>query len=775
MLLAISFCAGFGFMKYSRLCILVCAVLFCAVSIGSADGDPDEVVTLNFPENVELKVLADYVGKRLDINILYDEQINNKKVTLKAPKQIPVDSLMGLLESALKLKGLALIDAEQPGWKKIVQVRNLAEIAAPPPEDGGAPIAEDVGATVAVTRVFELAFASPQRVDQLIKPYLTPSGGNSFQVPEHRMLIVTDFATNMRRIERLITVIDREPQEAATKFIPAKNMTAQELAQQVSQVLTARAKAQGGAVQGGSGRAGLDVLHNERTNQVILIGPPEAVEQASKLVTSLDVGLGLETRMYTFTSASPERVDRLIKQLIGEVDAKRLYKSAIDKESNTLIVTTTDAIHTRVVSMKDDFDKVVAVESSPIRFYSLKNAVAADVLETIRSIDGDQGLRGLSVSGSGDGARQRDLLKVPGTSGPNTPSTPGATPREGEGLPRPPGYRPSETNNGSDSPSAAPQPIASRGPVVTDDARVMADTETNSIIVVGPPDAQRIYAQLIERLDKRRPQVLLEVTVATLDTSGGYSFGIDVARSQDVADGKLITVGSFGVSDVDGDTGRLTLTPGLGFNGALISADIADIIVRALQTNSRAKVVSAPKILVNDHATGTLTSVSEAPFTSVNASDTVATTSFAGFASAGTTINMTPHIAEGDHLQLEYTIDLSSFTGDGSETVPPPRQTNAISSNVTIPDGSTIIVGGLTRKDLSNSRSTIPLIGDIPLLGDLIGSTTKSETESTLFVFIRPVILRDDRFRDLKFYSTRDVKRAELPDDLPSSQPLLIE
>jgi len=102
-------------------------------------------VALNFPEPIELRVLADYVGERLGVNILYDEQINNKRVTLRAPERVPVASLMGLLESALKLKGLALVDADQPGWKKIVAVRNVSEIAAAVAADGQA-LAEAAGA-----------------------------------------------------------------------------------------------------------------------------------------------------------------------------------------------------------------------------------------------------------------------------------------------------------------------------------------------------------------------------------------------------------------------------------------------------------------------------------------------------------------------------------------------------------------------------------------------------------------------------------------------------
>jgi general secretion pathway protein D len=151
----------------------------------------------------------------------------------------------------------------------------------------------------------------------------------------------------------------------------------------------------------------------------------------------------------------------------------------------------------------------------------------------------------------------------------------------------------------------------------------------------------------------------------------------------------------------------------------------------------------------------------------------VSTTSFAGYASAGTTVAVTPHISEGDYLRLDYSLTLNSFTGtSASAGVPPPRQTNSIDSKVVVPDGHTVIVGGLKRQDLSDTASKIPFLGDIPGLGLLFSNVTKRTTESSLFVFIRPVILRDDQFKDLKYLSEIDSQSAELPSHLPTSRPM---
>lgn len=120
---------------------------------------------------------------------------------------------------------------------------------------------------------------------------------------------------------------------------------------------------------------------------------------------------------------------------------------------------------------------------------------------------------------------------------------------------------------------------------------------------------------------------------------------------------------------------------------------------------------------------------------------------------------------------------LNSFGESSSDTgdLPPPRQTNEIDSEITIPNGCAVIVGGLTRADLSDTASMVPWLGELPFLGQLFGLHSRADAQSTLFVFIRPMILRDDQFADLKYLSDRDLRAAEMPPNFPTSQPLLME
>jgi general secretion pathway protein D len=141
-------------------------------------------------------------------------------------------------------------------------------------------------------------------------------------------------------------------------------------------------------------------------------------------------------------------------------------------------------------------------------------------------------------------------------------------------------------------------------------------------------------------------------------------------------------------------------------------------------------------------------------------------------AQAGTTISVEPHISEDDYLQLAYSIELSNFTGTGSAGLPPPSQKNSVDSTVTVPDGNTIVVGGLRVKNFRQNKDTLPFIGAIPFAEVIFGTHTRDISDQTLFVFIKPVILRDDKFEDLKFLSERAMREVELPGEYPESWPI---
>ncbi|MBM4033139.1 MAG: hypothetical protein FJ291_15335 [Planctomycetes bacterium] len=675
-----------------------------------------EPVQLTFPDNTEVKLLVDYVSKRLGVNIVYaPESLANKRVSIVSPAKIPADSLLVLLESVLRMSGLALIEGDRPVWRSIVPTQAILGGTEAMQKDPRV-LAETPGTRV-LAQVFELRCIPAANAERAVRPFLSKPGGNAFPVANTNLLVVSDYVSVLRQVASLLAVLDQAGPAVAVRFQPVKHLPADDLAAQVNALLAERERV---AYAGSTPPPkGLAVAADARTNQLVIMTPRDDAADVLALVEKLDV---------------PEPKP---------------------SESN-------------------------------VRFYKLYSTTADAVLETLRSLELEPSQRvdmpPTSVPPSAPPApapAPEPEPTLPGTipsvgrrpatmgterfAGPNLPPAAiGATE-----LPKPPAYQPSK--------AAQPKTLGKgRGAVKAGEATMTADPNTNSIIIIAPPAVQRTYAELIKQLDKRRPQVMVEVFLVTLDENDARSLGVEMSNA-DKDDKRVVFSSLFGLNKVDETTGQLLMKPTSGFHGGLVGPDTFNFLLSALASRTRTKVVSAPRLLVNDNATATLVSQAEAPFTSVNASDTVATTSFAGYVGAGTTITVTPHISEGDHLQLRYSVTLNSFgQSDSSAGIPPPRQTNAVDSEATIPDAYAIVVGGLATDNTSRTTTKVPLLGDVDWLRHLFRSDSSSDARSRFYVFIRPMILRDDLFVDLKHISDRDLERAAQPPNFPTSEAMVL-
>jgi general secretion pathway protein D len=661
------------------------------------------------PETVEIKALLDYLAQRLGINIMYDDRdVANATITIKAPAEIPADQVLPLIESMLRLKGLALIDAPVPGWKRVVPIGRLAEA-------GGAivgPQAPAPSGTAYVTRLIPLKFDDPSHMKTVLTPFITsgsggpgsptpggPGGGNIEIIANQKALMITDAPANIARIQAVIDLLDR-PNPTQIRFIPARNAEARTLARQVSELMTAKAQSEGLAAT-----RDFKILADERSNQIIVLGPATDLDTAAQLLASLD--------------------------------------TPIQRDAN------------------------------PVQSYLLANTTADDVLATIQRLEGEEGLQSLVETRPNE----------PGSPGSSTTAPSGSVnePAMQPGLGEPSSLLPRPQTSGRmdtalTPPASRNRSARSAGVKTPGGARITADVHTNSIIVIAPPQVQKVYEALIKMLDRRRPQVLVEVMLVTLDTTDDFTLGVDIGSH---AGNKptVLNFSQYGVSVANPSAGTLTLPATLagGYTGAILGAGNLDIVINALKTSTRAHIASAPRMLVNDNAEAKLSSIAEEPYqTSVLTNTSVASQSFGGFEKAGTIVKVEPHISEDDYLQLKYEIELSSFIGARSGGLPPARRTDVTSSVATIPDGSTIIVGGINNDNKSETINRIPILGEIPILEYAFSKRADTTSRRTFFVFIRPIILRDREFQDLRYLSGQDAKSAKVKTDYPTSKPQLM-
>ncbi len=721
-------------------------------------------------EELDLRSFVEYVAERVGVKFIYDQSLENRKVRVIAPEPISAETLLQVLHSIVRAEGLAIVDSDIPGWKEIVGGDRMWAIAAATdqPED-----LQRAESATPVTQVFTLRHGSPEQTAELLRPTISKAGASLIAVEDRGMLIVTDVAANVRRIAELVSLLDKPVMGISVEFVEPRHLPPAELARQLNELLDARRE-----LLSEQGRD-MDVVvrHIEGQSKIALVGKPAAIERVRSVIQDLDGHADLRTVEIELRYARPEELEARLRE-----DSARLYPASrveVRRKEQSLIVTGSPEIVDLALRLRQQIDSPShPVQDNPIRFYKVKNVPAEELLQTIQSIFTGQVTQRRPTLPRGN---RQPALPLPPARGVGSvvmdnrqeiARSNGETTRRNATV----GTGELSPDDSSSELLAEPAPglVSGVAPELIGAAQVTVDIHTNSIIVIAEPPVQRIYESLIRQLDQRRPQVLVEAKIVIIDTSDGYTLGVEIAGGDRSGTRKAFAFTSYGFSTVDAVTGALQLTPGVGFNGTLVDPSTANLVIRALSTHRRARVLSAPRILVNDNAVGELTSVLEIPFTSVNASQTVATTSFAGFAEAGTTITVTPTVSEDGYLQLEYTVTLNTFTGEGSEGVPPPRQTNEVRSRVTVPDGYTVIVGGLTSKNSSETYRGLPWIENIPLVRQIAGTTTSNATQTSLFVFLRPVVLQDDRFRDLKYLSLDEARASGSSADAPAMRPMTI-
>jgi type II secretory pathway component GspD/PulD (secretin) len=758
---------------------------------------------LNFAGPVRLAALIEYIASRLEVKFLYSSELADREVTVHTPAEVPVASLYALLSSVLRGEGLAIVDADVPGWKRIVDARDMLPYAPA----GEAPrVLQERGSASPVTQVFVLRNVAAQSFSTVIRPFLSQAGANVLAINETNVLVVTDYAPNVETVRKILELVDRPAGESSYEVYPVRFQPSGTLVEQVRAILGLQTAAPPGGAAAPS--PGVQLFEDVVGNRIVIAGDRTLVTRAKALLAQLDVSAGTQFQVYRLRHLTAERLDKIVQGALAPQDAERAYQSTIDEEGNLLVVRTTPEIHRQIDGLIRELDVAGDAADSPIRFYKLKNASAIDVLYTLLAlqeaygIGGPATLGGLPLGGltplgtlgglglstvpgllpgqvqpfglGGLGAAtlgmqgRAEAEPLPTTRLPLTPGDEGAAADE---------FLPDQTNPLAMAlPSSLGLGIGGAGGVATlpGGARVSADISTNSLIVVAPANVHPMYARLIESLDQRRPQVLIEAKIIAIDTTDNYALGVEVSAGDREGASRLFKFTSFGLSEVNPTTGALRVIPSLGFNGTLVDPDVADVVVQALASHTRAKVLAAPKILVNDNSTGKLESVVTVPFLSVNASETVSTTSLGGDQEAGTIITVTPHINEDDHLHLEFDVEFSTFTGTGTASLPPPRQIDRVGSTVTIPDGQTVIVGGLKRVGESNSFTGVPWAELIPIVRELTSLTDDDVETTSFFLFIRPKILRDTRFGDLRFLSERETSRAGISGEYPASRPVPI-
>ena len=337
-----------------------------------------------------------------------------------------------------------------------------------------------------------------------------------------------------------------------------------------------------------------------------------------------------------------------------------------------------------------------------------------------------------------------------------------------------PRFRP-DHNRHCSAPHVSPRRSASRPRAAAKPAlSLTADEATNTLIAIGEPRLLSQLEALLTKLDVRQPQVMLEVTLLSLTDSDALALGTELEKIGIVGDSAFRLSSLFGLSA--GPAATRSVGDATGFTGAVLNPGEFSIVFRALQSLEKGRSLSNPKLLVSNNEKAVFSSTVQQPVQSTTRTGSNDTTfSYGGTEDAGTTISVKPQIAQGDHLVLTYSIKLSSFVGaSATPGLPPPKQENAVDSVATIPDGHTVVVGGLDLVTDSKGEARVPLVADIPIIGELFKNRNNSDNRTRFFVFIKATVLRSGSFEDLKYISEVDAGKGGVDDGFPVVLPRII-
>lgn len=310
-------------------------------------------------------------------------------------------------------------------------------------------------------------------------------------------------------------------------------------------------------------------------------------------------------------------------------------------------------------------------------------------------------------------------------------------------------------------------------------ATIEADEGTNSLIITAEADVMASLNAVIERLDIRRAQVLVEAIIVEMtaekasdlgiqwmfaNDSGGFggsslgdnllgqaagaAFGVDATSTSSTSTTTTNTDPRYLLGKtVSGTTGQIFGIGRLSDNFSFTA------VLKALQTNADANILSTPSLLTLDNEEASIVVGQEVPFKTGSYTQTGGSSAVSSpfqtiqRQNVGLTLKVTPHINEGDSLVLEISQEVSSLSGAAGDVGASDVITNErkIESKVLADNAQTIVLGGLIKDDVQQSAQKVPLLGDIPVVGRLFRSSSSKRLKTNLMVFLRPVIVREGR------------------------------
>ena len=414
-----------------------------------------------------------------------------------------------------------------------------------------------------------------------------------------------------------------------------------------------------------------------------------------------------------------------------------------DSRTNSLVVTSTTENLEHVAQVITQLDKPATYQSTTF-VYMLKNARADVVANLLNQSFGNRTTNG-PVGGS---LTNTGLTQAGANRAGNTTNTVGNAQPPTLNNNNNPGQNPDNNNNpfggssfGSQNQGGETTGLDSAGHVVNvrslmNQVFLVPNIDTNSIIVVAPPEDREIVETILKQMDEVPEQVMIETLVVEANLDKSDQLGVEYNFSQGNPSGLHGTVAG---SQSFGDQTNTTQPQGLRFT---LTAAQYQVFVQAVQTEKRFNVLSTPRIFTTNNATAQINISQSLPYVTNQTVETTGTVLYNyNFLDVGIVLTVTPRVTSNGHVIMDVTQTANDFVGYTPFNAPIVNQREA-QTTVNVGDGETVVLGGIINNTVTATRSKIPFLGDLPLIGNLFRSTSKDNAKTELLVFLTPHVVR---------------------------------
>lgn len=599
------------------------ALLVLAVpsaTLGQADG----AITPNY-KDADLGQIIEAVSAVTGKNFIVDPRVRAQVTMLSSTPMSPAAFYEAFL-SILQVHGFVAVPSGDV--VKIIPDANARQVPA-----NDLPSSVSATSDEIVTQVIAVKNVSAAQLVPILRP-LIPQYGHLAAYPASNMLIVSDRASNVNRVVRIVQRIDQTGDQNID-VIPMQHASAVEVVRIVNTLYTSAA-AEGG------GMPTVKMVADERTNSVLVSGESSQRLRLKTLITHLDTPLeaGGDTQVRYLRYADAEKI---AQKLTGQV----------------------------------------------------------------------QGIVAAATQGAA---------------------------------------------------GAAP-PVVSSG-TVDKNVTIWAEPQTNALVVTAPPKVMRSIMSIVDRLDIRRAQVLVEAILVEMSYDKSMDLGINWLVGDTDSRGNTLPAGGF-IQPVDG-TGIGQIIQGVlnpesiqglpsgltaGFGQIIENGTSWAALIRAIGGIGNTNIIATPSVVTLDNEEAEIKIAQEVPFVTgqytnqgvsgttgvVNPFQTIQREE------VGNILKITPQINEGDSVMLKISQEASSIAASSQQVSSTDLITNkrTISTNVMVEDGGIIVLGGLISDEVRESKSQVPFLGSIPLIGELFKTRSVDKVKTNLMVFIRPRVIRD--------------------------------